>query len=343
MCVLIVDDNADARRALQIFLHAKGYADVITAGSGNEALEVLSADNPESEPRIEVVLLDVNMDGIDGIETCRRIKADQRLRDVPVLMLTACMEDHALESAFAAGACDYIAKPVNVTELLARLRSALNLKHELEQRRARERELVRVTEQLRKLNEELQRLSIVDELTGIANRRFFNLVLAQEWARATRSVLPLSLVMIDIDFFKNYNDHYGHPRGDECLRRVAQCLHHVARRPGDCVARYGGEEFAAILANTGAAGAAVLAEALRKSVEDMGLEHNASPLGGRLTVSLGVATVVPTRTMSADALVAAADRAVYEAKASGRNRVQVYQGVVEQAQAAPQRPNYVIN
>src|SRR6185437_2913636 len=141
----------------------------------------------------------------------------------------------------------YITKPFSVNELLARMRSAANLKRQFDQRRQREEELLQVTQQLKRLNEELQRLSILDELTGIPNRRFFNILLTQEWGRSARIVVPLSMMLIDIDFFKNYNDFYGHPQGDRCLQKVAATLNSLVHRPGDCVARYGGEEFVVLL------------------------------------------------------------------------------------------------
>jgi diguanylate cyclase (GGDEF)-like protein len=197
------------------------------------------------------------------------------------------------------------------------------LKRELDQRRARERELVEVTDRLKRLNEKLQRLSMRDELTGVANRRYFNWLLGQEWARATREVLPLSLIVIDIDHFKDFNDHYGHLRGDECLAKVASVLHALARRPGDCMARFGGEEFVVLLAHTEIHGAAAVAERLRQGVEALALDHARSKTCDRVTISLGAACAIPSRTTSAESLLAAADEALYRAKADGRNCVRV--------------------
>jgi len=331
MSILIVDDNREACNSLRSFLIKAGYADVRTAHTGVEALELLAqwATSTEKTPT-DVILLDVEMPGLDGLETCRRIKAMAHSRDIPVLIVTGTPEEQAVELAFSAGACDYINKPIHVPELLARVRLALNLKREMDNCRARERELQRVTEQLNRANEELKRLSVMDELTGIANRRMFNLRLNQEWARAAREVLPLSLILVDVDFFKNYNDHYGHLQGDHCLRLVAQTLQSVVRRPGDCVARYGGEEFVILLSHTSVQGALAVAEAVRQRVEEAKLEHARSPVCPFVTISLGVATTIPARTSSTDLLVAAADQAVYEAKRNGRNRVIVYQGFVRE-------------
>ncbi len=335
MSVLIVDDCPATRQSLRSLLEARGIRDVLGASSGEEALETLNRQGPgeEGRPGVEVVLMDVEMAGLDGIETCKRIKAAERLRDIPVLIITGNTRESALEAAFEAGACDYLAKPVQPGELLARLRSALNLRHQIDDCKAREHELMQVTRRLEQANAELQRLAVLDELTGIANRRFFNILLAQEWARAAREVQPLALALIDIDHFKDYNDHYGHQMGDECLRRVASALSAVARRPGDHVARYGGEEFAVVMPHTGLVGAAAVAERIRARVEALGLEHPRACPGRRVTVSLGVACAVPERCSSPDLLVTAADRAVYQAKHEGRNRVAVFEGLPERAAA----------
>src|SRR5262249_52678005 len=160
---------------------------------------------------------------------------------------------------------------------------ALALKHELDECRARERQLLELAEQLRRRNEELRRLAVLDELTGIANRRSFNLLLEREWARAAREVQPVSLILIDIDPFKDFNDQCGHPAGDERLRRVARALNCSAQRPGDQVARYGGEEFAVLMPHTGLHGAAAVAERLRREVEALGVPHPRSPVHDRVT------------------------------------------------------------
>jgi diguanylate cyclase (GGDEF)-like protein len=336
MSILIVDDSPETRSALRVQLELGGHGEVLTAGSAQEAFEVLQQG--DEDPRVDAVLMDVSLPGVDGIEACRQIKAAERLKHVPVLIVTGSPDTQTLRAAFDAGACDFLSKPVVPVELLARVRSALNLKHEIDRSRERERELVRVTEQLRQLNAELQALAVLDELTGVANRRFFNAILTQEWGRAMRDVLPLSLVLIDIDHFKYYNDHYGHPGGDECLRRVAGALKPMAKRPGDCVARYGGEEFAVILPHTATQGALAVAEQARARVQELALPHAASPVSGQVTLSLGVVTAVPERRTTPAMLVAAADQALYEAKRSGRNQVRVYQRSLETAAPWPTVP-----
>lgn len=336
MSILLVAADSSTRETLQTLLEGRGHVDVCSASSGEEALELLNENRP-----VDTVLLDADLPGLDGIETCRRIKAVSQARDLPVVLLTAGTEEETLEAAFAAGACDFVAKPIQPPDLLARVRAALHLKRQQDECKARQTELLGVTRDLRRLNEELQRLAVLDELTGISNRRFFNLVLNQEWGRAAREVQPLSLILIDIDYFKNYNDHFGHPRGDVCLKQVATTLSALTRRPGDQVARYGGEEFVVLMPHTGQRGAAAVAELLRRKIEELNLEHPRSPLD-HITISLGVATAIPERRSSAELLVAAADQAVYEAKHQGRNRVHVFEGSLERGQPVLQGPHQLV-
>jgi diguanylate cyclase (GGDEF)-like protein len=262
------------------------------------------------------------MPGINGIEACRQIKAQKHVHDIPILMVTGVVDEDELEVAFAAGATDYITKPIKYAELLARLRSALALKYELDCRKAHEQELLDMTRQLREANAALERLSIMDELTGVANRRHFNRTLDQEWSRTLRNRPFLSLILIDVDCFKAYNDSFGHQAGDEALRRVAEAIKGVLKRPTDLLARYGGEEFAIILPDTRLEGAVALAEAMRIAMEELHLPHPRSTAGDRITISLGVATGDTDWPRDAHELVSAADRALYRAKGAGRNRVE---------------------
>ena len=176
-------------------------------------------------------------------------------------------------------------------------------------------------EKLQRASEDLRRLSMSDALTTLGNRRHFDLMLDQEWMRAMRSATPISLILFDIDFFKHYNDNYGHQDGDECIRLVAQKLRGVAKRPSDTSARYGGEEFALLLSGTELADAAIIAEACRACVESLRIPHGHSSVSAVVTVSAGVATMIPHSDSSRKALVEAADKALYRAKAEGRNRV----------------------
>ena len=260
--------------------------------------------------------MDVIMPDMDGIDATRLMKSDARLRDIPIIIVTVKDEAGSLERAFAAGAMDFLAKPVNSMELRARVRSALRLKEEMDQRKARERELEALTRKF-------EQLSNQDGLTGVPNRRCFEDVFQKEWLRSRREGMPLSALMIDIDFFKNYNDTYGHLQGDLCLRQVARAIETALKRPGDFVARYGGEEFVVLLPGTDLAGALSIAGLIRANVRAAAIEHASSQVSKRVTVSIGISGVVPTMDMEPEGLLAAADAALYQAKSSGRNRVEV--------------------
>jgi diguanylate cyclase (GGDEF)-like protein len=197
----------------------------------------------------------------------------------------------------------------------------LKLLAQAEEMDQKNRELTEMRRQLEHRNRDLERISALDTLTQIANRRRFDAALRQEWRRSARDEAPLSLVFCDIDYFKRFNDTYGHQAGDECLVRVAQAMEESLNRPADLVARYGGEEFIALLVDTGTEGARMLAERMRSRVEGLHVEHRASGAGPYLTVSLGVASVVPRPAVRPEDLVDLADRALYAAKEGGRNRV----------------------
>ncbi|ABZ83174.1 two component diguanylate cyclase [Heliomicrobium modesticaldum Ice1] len=313
MGILIIDDAEDTRLYLQAVLASDGF-EVYATASAQEALAHL-----QDRPSIDLILLDVIMPGIDGIELCQQIKSDAAWRDVPVIMVTALTNIEDLDRAFAAGAMDYIMKPVKKRELLARIRSALALKTEMDRRKEREEELLRVTAELEEAVRKLQNLSSLDGLTGLANRRRFDEYLASEWKRAIRNGTPISLILFDIDWFKPYNDTYGHIQGDDCLKAIASLMPKVVRRSSDLVCRYGGEEFAVILPDTSQEGALAVAESIREALSEAGIEHRQSPLD-RVTVSVGVATAYPSPSSEPVTLIGYADEALYEAKRQGRNR-----------------------
>jgi diguanylate cyclase (GGDEF)-like protein len=197
---------------------------------------------------------------------------------------------------------------------------------------ARERLLARLvkerTRELEQANQMLARFSYLDAVTGIANRRNFDDGLELEWRRLNREPGPLSLVMIDIDHFKPFNDTYGHQKGDECLKLVAQTLRHTLHRPGDLCARYGGEEFGVILPGTDAQGALGVAESLREAVEGLAVPHSGSSVAAVVTISVGVAALMPEDGGSGQALIEAADKALYQSKHTGRNRSTLAPGPV---------------
>ena len=322
MNILIVDDSSVTRTFLTDMLQDAGYAHILHAASVDEAFRLLCpGEDGLFCNLVNLILMDINMPGKDGIQGCRELKKVFPFQDIPVIIVSGLDQLDNLEPAFAAGAIDYLTKPPHRVELLARVRSALRLKEEMDRRQARERELLALTRRLEEVNHELQRLSTVDGLTGIANRRFCDEFLDREWRRSLREGLPFAVVMADVDCFKAYNDTYGHLAGDGCLRRVAAALQGAMHRPGDLLARYGGEEFIALLPGTDQKGALVVAEAMRSVVEALRLEHGSSPVAPHVTVSIGVASAVPERDARVEEVIVAADAALYGAKRAGRNRV----------------------
>ena len=319
MTILIVDDSASQRNLLGLYLRNGGFDDLIFANSAPDAYAHLEMEDPTAIRSVDLILMDMMMPEINGLEACKTIKSKDYLKDIPIIVVTGLSDMENLEQAFKADAMDYIVKPVNKVELLSRVRSSLKLKKEIDQRKAREQELLEVTRQLQKANQMLERLSMHDGLTDVANRRYFDQYLEKEWRRAARANAPVSLLMIDIDHFKKFNDRYGHQRGDECLKRVAQALKMETKRTQDFIARYGGEEFAAILPQTDNDGAVALAHKLCTRIEELNIKHEASDAGTRVTISIGVATLCSTPSQSCEMLLHAADQALYTAKERGRN------------------------
>jgi diguanylate cyclase (GGDEF)-like protein len=323
MAVLIVDDSIDMCRALKAVLEAEGFEQVHAAYSTLQAFQALGmapGGDPIGTP--DAILLDLCIPPVDGVQACRLIKAREEFRDLPVIMMTGWDTAGQLQAAFAAGASDYLTKPIDPPELLARLHAAINLTRELRRRNDRVERLLEAQKRTAAELEAMRCLASQDELTGAANRRHFNDLLRQEWSRGLREGAPLGLLMADIDHFKAFNDTYGHPLGDLCLHQVADGLRSALRRPGDVLARYGGEEFAVLLPNTPPAGAAAVAEAMVARVAELAMPHAAGP-AGIVTVSIGTAAVVPTAAVGPGSLLQAADRALYDAKRNGRNQVRL--------------------
>jgi diguanylate cyclase (GGDEF)-like protein len=323
MRILIIDDAPDVQGLIKSILESAGYKELLTTGSAYEAFQLLDITNPEEAVGVvDLILMDITMPGINGIEACRQIKTMKGLQEIPIIMITAKTDEESIKAAFDAGATDYITKPLNVVELLARVHLALSLRREMDCRNARE-ELLVVMQKLEDANRTLRQLSSLDGLTGVANRRNFDESLMKEWRRGIRRKTHLALMMIDVDFFKSYNDAYGHLKGDECLKRVAMALANSVRRPTDLVARYGGEEFVVVLPETPIEGAATVAEALRDKIEALRIMHAHSKVSDHVTISLGVASTIPTNDSIPTVLIVAADQALYQAKQEGRNRVKV--------------------
>lgn len=321
MSILIVDDTLFNLKHLQALLQSEGYLDILIAQSANEAYHILEEGNSTGIKDIDLILLDIVMPDINGIEACRTIKSNQLASDIPIIMVTATTDKEELELAFSSGAMDFITKPFEKTELIARVRSALRLKHEIDWRKAQEAELETLTIKLEIANETLRNLSLKDGLTGIANRRYFDEIYQNEYERAKRNNTNLSLVMLDIDYFKLYNDTYGHLQGDGCLKLIAHAFKDTLKRASDFVARYGGEEFVVVLPETDRQGGFSVAEEIRVAVEVLQIPHLTSKCSDIVTISLGVGCMEPGVDILPEDLILQADAALYLAKKTGRNKV----------------------
>lgn len=312
MKALVVEDTVTSATLICHSLGRMGL-ETIHARDGVAGVEAFKTEKPD------LVLLDIVMPGIDGFEVARRIRQLEKDGEwTPIIFLSAKNSDEDYERGIAVGGDDYLAKPVSEAVLKAKVRAM--------QRIAQMRySLLVLTRKLDEANRELTRLSSFDGLTGIANRRTFDAALSREWRRSARVGAPLSLLVIDVDCFKQFNDAYGHQVGDECLKAVARALAAHSRRPADVVARYGGEEFAAVLPDTCAEGAASVAESMRESVERLAITHRHSTAAPCVTVSVGIATTTPARAdeLGFSDLLKRADQALYRAKSSGRNRCAV--------------------
>ncbi|OQX26724.1 MAG: diguanylate cyclase response regulator [Desulfobacteraceae bacterium IS3] len=291
--ILIVDDAPENIRILAQALKTDYKTTFATAGA--QAIKFAMSEEPP-----DLILLDIMMPEMDGYEVCRRLKAEHKTKNIPVIFITAMNQEEDETKGLDIGAVDYIIKPFSMAIVKARVRTHLELK--------RHRDI-------------LENLSSLDGLTAIPNRRRFDEVLQTEWRHCMRESSPLSLVMIDIDYFKNFNDTRGHQAGDDCLKRVAKALANSVKRPMDIVARYGGEEFAAILPKTDRDGAVFVAETMRDNIESLNISHPNSPVAGYVTISLGSATVLPDNRSDSDILVKAADDALFQAKREGRNSI----------------------
>ncbi len=300
--VLVIDDTPMNIRVLSELL-MDDY-EVLFATSGADGLKRALSELPD------LILLDIMMPGMDGYEVCQRLKSDPLTADIPVVFVTALSQDADEARGLEYGAIDYIVKPITPAIALARIRNHLKMK---------------------RYQDLLTSQALLDGLTGIPNRRRFDTILKQEWQRARRTGSKLSLLMIDIDHFKLYNDHYGHLAGDDCLRAVAKAMSQTMQRGGDTVARYGGEEFACILADTSETGAAAVAGRILKAIVDLQLPHKTSPVAPVLTVSIGGCTAWPEQDNGIgdngaiqeqlEHLVQCADKNLYRAKQAGRNQV----------------------
>jgi len=312
--VLLVDDQA---------MIAEGIKRMLVEESDIEFFycqEPANAIDRAIEIDATVILLDLVMPDIDGMTLVRFFRANQSTKDIPVIVMSSKEDPEIKRDAFTHGANDYLVKLPEKIELIARIRAHSKQYNLQIERDAAFFALREVQRQLETTNAELQRLSTTDALTGIPNRRNFDDTMQGEWRRAIREKTWLTFVIIDIDHFKLFNDHYGHQAGDDALHQVAQILNTIIRRPGDLLARYGGEEFGVILPNTDQAGTESTSQRFIESVQNLNIEHIKSNTLDKVTISLGAASVIPSRDLTPEDVLKSADEALYKAKESGRNK-----------------------
>ncbi len=289
--ILVIDDEKVISKVLEVILE-EDYT-ITKTTSAVDGLALARAELPD------LILLDIHMPEIDGYELCRLLKTDTQTKNIPIIFVTALSTQEDETKGLEAGAADYIVKPINPSIVQARVKNQMEVK---------------------KQRDYLEKLSTIDSMTGVYNRRYLDECLSREWRRCQRAKTDLSIVLIDIDTFKAYNDKYGHVAGDDCLRLVAEKLKEVPQRGGDILARYGGEEFMAILPETPYEFLSFMAEKFRSAIEEAAIHHFDSEVSDILTVSVGAATVKPDKHIDMMYLVKMADKMLYKAKGDGRNR-----------------------
>ncbi|WP_323595721.1 GGDEF domain-containing response regulator [Aliarcobacter butzleri] len=289
--ILVVDDMTTTLLLLHDLL--KDTYEVKIAKSGTKALEILESPND-----IDLILLDIEMPDINGYDVCKRIKNNETIRNIPIIFITGRTSQEDEEYGLNLGAIDYITKPFNNAIVKLRIKNYLNLKIK---------------------NDMLEKLSMYDGLTNIRNRRFFDETFEKTFNEIKRDKKSLAVLMIDIDFFKPYNDNYGHGQGDETLRKIAKALEKTIKRPSDFVARYGGEEFVILLKNIDKTGLQTVAKNLLEAIRELKITHEYSKVEDFVTVSIGVSYCSCPDEITKTELLLKADETLYSVKNSGRN------------------------
>ena len=290
--ILLVDDQVVNIKILHQLLQAD--YDIYMARDGHQAIDMCKKVKPD------IVLLDIEMPMLNGFDVCAHLKKDSDTEDVAVIFVSGHFDEDKEVKGFQLGAVDFIHKPINPVITKARIKNQMMAKSQTDL---------------------LRSIALLDGLTGVANRRKFDQVLPVTWLQCAREKQPLTIILLDIDFFKHFNDTYGHTEGDTCLRVVAQKIQDTVNRPYDLVARYGGEEFICVLPNTDVIGGTYVAQQIVDSIVSMKIAHINSPISSYVTVTAGVSTIVPMYDMPNKILVEAADKQLYLAKDRGRNRV----------------------
>lgn len=301
--VLVVDDQPINIQLIYQIL-GNDYK-ILMATSGMQAIKICNDSLPD------LVLMDVMMPEINGLETCKLMKAQEAIADIPVIFVTGLQQQEDENACWQAGAVDFIQKPVNANTLRNRVKAHITMK---------------------KQSDMLRAMAYIDGLTGVFNRRYFDSFLQRQIAVCRRREDSLAVLLMDIDHFKLYNDHLGHLQGDDALRKVAQALHQCCLRPTDLVARYGGEEFVAVLPHTDAAGAAIVAQKVLRAIAQLALPHPAVT-NKIVSLSIGIAVACPDNEYAGD-ITARADAQLYLTKQHGRNGY-TFDNVTQQAPDMP--------
>ena len=305
--ILVADDDSFVREMLSAILESVGYT-VDTAANGVEALEKF-----RSEKKFDLILSDMNMPEMSGLDIIKEIRGNDN--KVPIIILTGNNEISIAIDALKSGANDYLLKDENIQDVIL-----ISIDKVMENYRLKKQN-IELLQDLERKNIELNKMAFVDGLTGISNRRYFEDSLNNEWVKAVKESTPLAVIIIDIDFFKLYNDTYGHQKGDVCLKKVAQKLNESAGVSKNTVARYGGEEFVAVLPGIDERGAGFIANKMISGIASLNIPHESSSVSDIITVSLGVGCGFPNKNMNPADLLQIADRELYKAKESGRNRI----------------------
>lgn len=318
--VLVIEGNQEKMYNI-VKVVSNSEINAIKVETGQDALYRIYNHN------IDMVLFDADIEDMDSIEVIETILTYERTYDIPLILITEeNRSDEFILKSYELGISDYIKKPINYKILRYKIEKLVNI---IRDKRGFERKNLMLKRRIDELEETIEELSEdknnaeldsnIDALTNIPNRRMFDKVLEEEWYRLMRTRDPLAVMMIDIDFFKQYNDVYGHIRGDECLKKVARIIDQSFNRVGDFVARYGGEEFVVLVPNFEYDDAKIMANILRENIFDANIEHKGSSISEYLTVSIGISTIIPSTKYSKTDLVDEADSALYLAKKSGRN------------------------
>ncbi len=337
--ILLVDDTLDNLRLLATMLRNQGYK-VRSAKSGAMAIAGVKAAPPE------LILLDITMPNMDGYEVCQQLKTDVQTHEIPIIFISALDEAIDKVKAFAVGGVDYITKPFQIEEVVARIEHQLTIQRlqkklkeqntDLQianiklqemnaQLEAEIQERQRAQAALQKANQELERLASLDGLTKVANRRQFDRFFSTVWQQASQDGTALTSILCDVDYFKGFNDTYGHQAGDDCLQQIAQAIQDAVKRSGCSssylVARYGGEEFVVVVSQADIEVGWQVATAIQTGVADLAIPHQASTVSTIVSLSIGVASIIPAPQLVPEALIQASDQALYRAKQAGRNRI----------------------